>query len=562
MKKVFTLVAIVFLAVVGCLIAWRLVMVMLEDDTMHERAAMPLTVKLERPGHGVIQDIGSFTGTLEADSTFTVSPKVSGRLTELNFKLGDTIEYGAVVARLDDREQLLAIQEQEAALLVAKANVDSAKAEVDKANVEIRSAEANVESAKALIESAEVQVENQQVQVASSKVTLKSTLVKIKNAQNDVTTAKNTIASEQANLAGANAQMNLAKQNLDREQKGVRDETSTIADLDAAQANYDVQKSNVQVAESKLATAKNNLSIAETQVEMAENDRDIAQSKVDIAESELKIAQTKVTVAKTDLVNAKAKVDNAKTAKAIAEKQVVIAVEQVKKQEAVLAAARERHGYTIIKAEWAKGDGSAKRFVAERYADPGALLAVNAPIISIVDNAKLKVAVTAIEKDFARLQVGQKATVYVQVSQDGNPLSKDNEFQGTIIRKSPVIDDISRQGRFEIEIDNADGRLHPGAFARIEIVFTRHDDCIILPEEAVVQRNEANGVFISSMKDGQLTALFVPVTIGIVQKHRMEIVPVKAEDRERILKASIITMGNHLLKDGSAIRLPEEHKAK
>ncbi|MBP5640255.1 MAG: efflux RND transporter periplasmic adaptor subunit, partial [Victivallales bacterium] len=448
------------------------------------------------------------------------------------------------------------------ALLVAKANVDSAKAEVDKAVVEIRSAEANVESAKALIESAEVQVENNIVQVESAKVTLKSTLVKIKNAQNDVTTAQNSIASDKANLAGATAQLNLAKQNLDREQKGVRDETSTVADLDEAQANYDVQKANVSVAESKLATAKNNLSIAETQVEMAENDRDIAQSKVAIAESELKISRTKVTVAKTDLVNAIAKVDNAKTAKSIADKQVLIALEQVKKQEAVLAAARERHSYTIIKAEWAKNDGSGKRFVSERYADPGALLAVNSPIISIIDNAKLKVAVTAIEKDFARLQVGQKATVYVQVSQDGDPLSKDNEFQGTIIRKSPVIDDVSRQGRFEIEIDNADGRLHPGAFARIEIVFSRHEDCIILPEDAVVQRNDSNGVFISNMKDGQLTAVFIPVNIGIIYKHKMEIIPVKPEDRSRLLKASIITMGNHLLKDGSAIRLPDEVKTK
>lgn len=559
MKKIFSLIAIVCLVALVVLIAWRLVIVMNRNLDEEKRVVMPVTVLTAKLDRGVMEDIGSFTGSLEADSMITVSPKTSGRVVEVNFKLGDTVEYGQIVAKLDDREQALAVQEEEAALLVAQAQVDSAVAEVDKAVVEIRSEEANVESAKAQIESAEVQVENSEVQVQSAKVKLKSTLVKIKNAKNDVTTAENNIASEKANLAGAEAQLNLARQNLEREQRGVRDETSSQADLDAAQANFDVQDANVKVAKSKLATAQNSLAIAQTEVEMAENDRDIAQSAVDIAESDLKIAKTKVTIAKTDLVNAKAKVDNAKTAKVIADKQVVIAREQVKKQEAILAAAKERHDYTVIRAEWKKEEGATKRFVAERHVDPGALLAVNAPIIGIVDNSKLKVAVTAIEKDFARLKVGQKASVYVQVSQDGNPLSKDNRFTGTIIRKSPVIDDVSRQGRFEIEIDNKDGKLHPGAFARIEIVFIRHEGCIIAPEDAIVLRNDKTGVFISKTNEkGELVASFVPCTTGIKHKTNYEILTDSPETRKLLEEGDIITMGNHLLKEGSLIRLPAE----
>lgn len=561
MKKVFTLIAIVSAIALVLLIAVRLSTVLGKDNAQVKREAAPVTVKVEPVVIGTIRDIGSFTGSLEADSTFTVSPKVTGRVTEVNFKLGDTIAHGDIVARLDDREQLLAIQEQQAALLVAQAEVDSAQAEVDKAIVEINSAEANVASAQAQVESASVNVENAQVQIASEEVQLKSTLVKIKNAQNDVTTARNNIASEQANLAGAEAQLYLARQNLEREQKGVKDETSSQADLDAAQANFDVQSANVKVAKSKLATAQNNLAIAETQVEMAENDRDVAQSKVDIARSNLKISQTNVTIAKTELVNAQAKVANAKTAKVIADKKVIIAREQVKKQEAVLDAARERHDYTIVRAEWKKAEGAGKRFVADRLVDPGALLAANAPIIAIVDNAKLRVAVTAIEKDFARLSVGQQAQVFVQVSQDGNPRSPENSFTGTIVRKAPVINDVSRQGRFEIEVDNTHGKLHPGAFARIDIVFATRENAIILTEDAIVLRDEKEGVFISAHdKDNKLVAKFIPISLGIRNGNRLEAIPLNPQDKDVLSKAHIITLGNHLLKDGAAIRTPEPLK--
>lgn len=556
MKKIFSLVGIICLVTLAVLIVWRLQKELTAQEAVKENKPAPVTVQLTEVRTGSISDIGNFTGSLEADSTFTISPKASGRITELNYKLGDTIKYGDIVARLDDREQLLAVQEQKAALLVAQANVASANAEVDKAEVEINSELANVESAKAQVESAEVAVENAEVQVTSAEVALKSTLVKIKNAKNDVVTAENNIASEKANLAAAEAQLTLAQQNLDREQKGLRDETSSQADFDAAQSNFDVQSASVKVAKSKLNTAENNLAIAKTDVEMAENDRDIAASKVDIAKSDLKIAHTKVTIAKTSLVNAQAKVANARTAKVIAEKQVVIAEEQVKKQEAVLAAAEERHSYTIIKAEWRKGEGAAERFVSERHVEPGALVAVNSSIISIVDNAKLKVAVTAIERDFARLNVGQKAVVFVQVSQDGNPKSKDNQFIGTIIRKSPVIDDISRQGRFEIEIDNKDGKLHPGAFARLEIQFAKHDDVLLVPTDALCQRDDKPGVFLSTGTGDDLKAAFIPVTTGIKFGHTLEIVPAKPEDRERLAKGSVVTIGNHLLKDGTEIRLP------
>jgi RND family efflux transporter MFP subunit len=68
----------------------------------------------------------TFSGTLDADAEFLVAPKVGGRLVRLEVDLGDPVQRGQVVARLDDEEFVLAVRQAEAELEVAKANLDEA----------------------------------------------------------------------------------------------------------------------------------------------------------------------------------------------------------------------------------------------------------------------------------------------------------------------------------------------------------------------------------------------------------------------------------------------------
>ncbi|MEA5446325.1 efflux RND transporter periplasmic adaptor subunit [Gammaproteobacteria bacterium AB-CW1] len=75
-----------------------------------------------------IRDIAQYTGTLQARHRFQLAPKVGGRLRELAVDIGDEVEQGQVIARLDDEEFGQEAAEARAAMEVARAQLEDARA--------------------------------------------------------------------------------------------------------------------------------------------------------------------------------------------------------------------------------------------------------------------------------------------------------------------------------------------------------------------------------------------------------------------------------------------------
>ena len=80
-------------------------------------------------------------GTVEARVTSKVGFKVSGVLVDLRADVGDRVAKGAVLARLDDREQSARVRRAQAAVEQAEANLLKATASLEKA-------QANYDNAK------------------------------------------------------------------------------------------------------------------------------------------------------------------------------------------------------------------------------------------------------------------------------------------------------------------------------------------------------------------------------------------------------------------------------
>ncbi|MDQ2069236.1 efflux RND transporter periplasmic adaptor subunit [Natronospira bacteriovora] len=78
-----------------------------------------------------IQDVANYTGTLLPESQFMLASKVSGRVRQLTVDIGDTVERGQVIARLDDEEFEQEVAEAQAALDVARAQFEDAQARRD-----------------------------------------------------------------------------------------------------------------------------------------------------------------------------------------------------------------------------------------------------------------------------------------------------------------------------------------------------------------------------------------------------------------------------------------------
>jgi RND family efflux transporter MFP subunit len=150
-----------------------------------------------------------------------------------------------------------------------------------------------------------------------------------------------------------------------------------------------------------------------------------------------------------------------------------------------------------------------------------------------------------IERDYSEVRTGQEAILTTDAFPGRN-------FTGRVVRVAPLLKETSRQARVEIEVPNRDRLLKPGMFIRAQIQFARHENATVVPVTALAKRNNQQGVFIVDIKN--MKAHFTPVTVGIVNGDLAEVV-------KPSLSGSVVTLGHHLLEDGSAIILPETKPA-
>lgn len=212
---------------------------------------------------------------------------------------------------------------------------------------------------------------------------------------------------------------------------------------------------------------------------------------------------------------------------------------QVEQREAALESARIRLGYTRLAA-------SRAGYIGERFVDEGALLAPNAAVVSVIEIGTVIVRSSVAERDYRLVKPGQPADVSV----DALP---EQTFSGRVSRVAPMLQEASRMAQIEVEVANAALLLKPGMFARIRVKIASRDHAQIVPSRAVVSSAAGMGVFV--VRDGETTARFVPVEAGIVTTDRAEIVSPALEGR-------VVTLGQHLLADGSPVLLPQDSPAK
>ncbi|MGE0464722.1 MAG: efflux RND transporter periplasmic adaptor subunit, partial [Vicinamibacterales bacterium] len=182
-------------------------------------------------------------------------------------------------------------------------------------------------------------------------------------------------------------------------------------------------------------------------------------------------------------------------------------------------------------------------FVGRRNVDPGAWVSQNAPVVSVVDIARLRIVANVVEKDLRLVNAGDRAAVEV----DAYP---GETFNGRIARVSPVLDPATRTATMEVEIPNVDYRLKPGMYARVALTIEERENALLVPKVAVVDLEGRRGVFVA---DAENKARFIPVKLGLEDAERIEIVEgLKAGDQ-------IVTSGAGSLRVGDTLQLPGQN---
>jgi RND family efflux transporter MFP subunit len=277
-------------------------------------------------------------------------------------------------------------------------------------------------------------------------------------------------------------------------------------------------------------------------VAQAQADLVVARAKLSEAESAQEIANREFKRSESLLkrkVTSDSEFDVARQEQLEKQAQLKVAAAQITKAESSLESANIRLGYTKVTAGWTGGDEH--RVVAERYVDEGQTVAANAPLLLIVELHPIVGVVFVTERDYARLKPGQ----LVALKTDAYP---GEQYTGRIDRIAPVFRKSTRQARIEMTIANPQHRLKPGMFIRATVVLARVPEATIIPEQALTIRDDRSGVFIVS-EDGK-SVVWHEVKVGIRAGNRVQV----AGDG---LSGRVVTLGQQLVKDGSAIMIPD-----
>jgi RND family efflux transporter MFP subunit len=262
----------------------------------------------------------------------------------------------------------------------------------------------------------------------------------------------------------------------------------------------------------------------------------MAQANLLEAESSLELAQEEMTRAaslKDKGFSSDAELDAARTQFSARDAGLKQAQAQVVSRESSLALARIRLDYTNLAA-------SSPGYIGERFTDEGALLTVNAPVLSVVTFDRVYVRSTVVERDYGVIRPGMEAITEV----DAWP---GRQFPGLVARIAPQIEQNSRSAELELEVPNDSLLLKPGMFARINLVLQRKGNARLAPSRALIEGDNGRGLF--TVEGQEPTARFVHVTTGIVNADFTEIL-----DPE--VTGSVVTLGQHLLTDGCRVILP------
>lgn len=242
-----------------------------------------ITEKVKR---GILRQIVSATGTVIPPSEIELNSSVTGKIVEMNVKIGDKVIKDQVLAKLDDKDSKIKVSEALASLNTAKADLNKLlqgarnediavsvvnvnKAETDYKNElktlediksqsaqDIKSAEDNLKNIKEktakdvttyneLVKSAETTLANAEQSLVNSKNTKQQA---IDNAKEDALTVMDT------KLFVGSASLNMVYDILDDDD--VKAATLDPGYFDLTKGLYETAKSNISLARETLGTAQ------------------------------------------------------------------------------------------------------------------------------------------------------------------------------------------------------------------------------------------------------------------------------------------------------------------
>jgi HlyD family secretion protein len=464
-------------------------------------AASPTAVQTVTVTQGRIEETIGASGNVAASQQVNLSFGASGTVAQVAVTAGQQVKAGQVLAQLDTTNLGLQVQNAQASLDAAQANLQQAQQpasaeDMASAQAALASAQANYDSVKAGPSKADVAAAK--AAVASAQANYNS--VKAGPTADSLAAAKAALDNALASLQQAQSAYDQVK---DRPNVGQLSQSLTLQQAtnayDEAKANYDAAKnhptpSELAAADSQLASARYSLAQLQEQPTQAQ----LTSAEAQVASAQYQLSQLQAQPSAEAVASAEAAV-----------KQAQLALTQAQEQLA---------GATITT--------PADSMVITVNIQQGDTVASGTPAIVLVPDIPPVVDANVDEVDVASLAVGQ--TVHL-----GFNALPGRTITGTVTAIAPTSTSVSGAVAYQVQIGFTPGRLpvRLGMTANVAIVIASADPALLVPSQAITVDRQANKYYVTSqLADGTVQRL--EVRIGLHNDTETQIVQgVKAGDK-------------------------------
>ncbi len=288
-----------------------------------------------------------------------ISSKIPATVQQVLVKEGDPVKAGQPLLILEDQDLQLKVQQAEAALASAQAQLASA-----------------ADTVRVTRQTNPTQVQQSQAKLAASESAIQA-------AQANVIQAQAQIETKRAAVAQAQTQVNQTQADYRRYQSLYQSGAISAQQFDSARSAYENAQANLAAATKTVDQAEAELASAEAQLQASRAEANAARGQV----QETQVSGQTVTVQQDQQKQAQAQVEQAAAALALARQQLV---------------------YTVIKAP-------VNGYVGQLTAQVGQKVQEGQPLLSVVPLQTDEVYVEANFKETAlgRLQLGERAEIKV-----------------------------------------------------------------------------------------------------------------------------------------------------
>ncbi len=194
--------------------------------------------------------------------------------------------------------------------------------------------------------------------------------------------------------------------------------------------------------------------------------------------------------------------------------------------------------------------------VASLEVVPGQWVRQGDPVVTVVDLDPIRVEVQVLEGEVGWLRPGGHAKVTFSAFPD-------TAFDGRIATINPLVEGDTRTARVTVLVPNPSHRILPGMYARIALDARRFPDRILVPREAILERDRRTMLFVfePGKEDARVgLSKWRYVTTGLESDSLVEIVPGDGTDMVEPGEV-VLTGGHYTLIHDARVRLVADAEA-